>query len=360
MEIPLKSAAYGALVSFLACGVIIATQAWHGRFSHDHQDGVQKFHHTPTPRIGGLAVALGLLVAWACDKGVSRFQQADNLLGLILLAALPAFIAGSWEDVAKHVGVRERLLATMLSAFAAYWMTGYGIGHVDIWGLDRLLTWWPLSLAFTVLAVAGVANAYNIIDGFNGLSASSMLVSIVALIVLAYRVGDADLVYFGAIFAAVILGFLAWNYPFGRIFLGDGGAYTLGFLVAWMAVMVAARHPEISPWACLMVCGYPVMETIYTMLRRKLNGKNTGAPDSDHLHSLLKLQYISERYANWRPVFRNAMVAPYLLPFAITTAVCGVLFAHSTALLMITFLVLFAIFVLTHRRLANGKERMDL
>lgn len=354
MDIPLKSAAYGALTSFMACGLIIATQAWHGRYSHDHNEGVQKFHETPTPRIGGAAIALGLFVAWACNEGSYRFYQADSLLGLIFLAALPAFIAGAWEDLTKRVGIKERLLATMSSAFLAYLMTGYRIGSIDIWGIDTLLAWWPLSLVFTVLAVAGVANAYNIIDGFNGLSASNMLVSVIAIIVLSYRVGDIELVYFGAIIAGVILGFLAWNYPFGRIFMGDGGAYTLGFLIGWMAVMLPARHPEISPWACLLACGYPVMETVYTMVRRKINGQNAGEPDSAHLHSLVKLEYITERYSTLKPVLRNAMVAPYLLPFAILTAISGVVFAQNTYILIGVFLILFLVFVLTHRHLSNG------
>lgn len=354
MDIALKSVAYGALASFVASGAIIATQAWHGHLSHDSHEGVQKFHEHPTPRIGGLAIAFGLLVAWICDEVNPRLIQADGLLAVILLAALPAFVAGGWEDLTKRVGVTQRLLATMGSALLAYFLTGYRIDSLDVWGLDALLSWVPISVLFTVFAVAGVANAYNIIDGFNGLSASSMLVSIIAMVVLAYQAGDVELVYFGTIFAGVILGFLVWNYPFGRIFLGDGGAYVLGFLIAWMAVMLPARHPEISPWACLMACGYPVMETLYTMLRRKLNGQKTGAPDSAHLHSLVKLELIRQKYANWRPVFRNAMVAPYLLPFAITTAVLGVLLAHHTIALVIAFFVLFIIFVLTHRRLSNN------
>ena len=185
---------------------------------------------------------------------------------------------GILEDFTKQVSVRVRLIATMLSGLLAYAFTGYGIFRLDVPGIDQLLTWAPFCILFTAFAVAGVANAYNIIDGFNGLTAAAMIVAVAAMSAIAFEVGDFELIYFGLIYIASIMGFMAWNYPLGRLFLGDGGAYAMGFLIAWLAVMLPARHPEVSPWASLMACGYPVMETIYTMLRRYLANKIRARP----------------------------------------------------------------------------------
>ena len=359
MIISLKSASYAALASFLACGLILLTRRWHDRFTLDGNHGVQKVHETLVPRIGGLGLLIGLITGWWVQEDSAELIAADHLLGLTLLASIPAFAAGLMEDITKRVSVRSRLLATMASGIVAFWTTGYGINRVDIWGLDSLLAWAPVCALFTAFAVAGVANAYNIIDGFHGLTSAAMVVAVAAMSAIAYEVGDTELVYFSLIYIGAILGFMAWNYPLGRLFLGDGGAYAMGFLIAWLAVMLPARHPEVSPWASLMACGYPVMETIYTMLRRYLAQQNSGAPDALHLHSLVKKVVIRPRFQKVRAAIRNAMVTVTLMPFVAIIAATGVLFYRDTALLMLAFGFYFVIYILTHRALFNSKFAHD-
>ncbi len=359
MILSLKSAAYAALASFLMCGLILLTRRWHDRFTVDGHEGIQKVHTDPTPRIGGLGLMLGVLIGWWVDEQDAAIGDADNLLGWMLVASLPAFIFGLLEDLTKQVSVRKRLLATMASGVLAYVLCDCGITRLDLPWLDKALAWAPVSILFTAFAVAGVANAYNIIDGFNGLTAAAMIVALAALMAIAYEVGDAKLIYFATVYIGAIVGFMAWNYPLGRIFLGDGGAYAMGFLIAWMAVMLPARHPEISPWASLMACGYPVMETIYTMLRRKLTQKNSGAPDALHLHSLVKKVIIRPRFQQFRAAIRNAMVMITLLPFIALVAITGVVFYRDTALLMAAFAGYFALYVLSHRALFRSRFAHD-
>lgn len=359
MIISLKSASYAALASFLACGLILLTRRWHDRFSLDCNHGIQKVHETSVPRIGGLGLMIGLFTGWVVREDTAVLIAADQLLGLTLLASIPAFAAGLMEDITKRVSVRARLLATMASGVLAYCATDYCIGRVDIWGLDSLLAWAPVCVLFTAFAVAGVANSYNIIDGFNGLSSAAMVVAAAAMSAIAYEVGDTELVYFGLIYIAAILGFMAWNYPLGRLFLGDGGAYAMGFLVAWLAVMLPARHPEVSPWASLMACGYPVMETIYTMLRRWFTQQSSSAPDALHLHSLVKKVVIRPRLQKVRTVLRNAMVTVTLMPFVVIIAATGVVFYRDTTLLMSIFGLNFVVYIITHRALFKSKYAHD-
>ena len=355
MIISLKSAAYAALASFLVCGLILATRRWHGRFSEDGNHGVQKVHTDPTPRIGGLGLMVGMLTGWAVQEDAAALINADQLLGLSLLASLPALAFGLLEDLTKRVSVRVRLLATMVSGLLGFWLTGYCIGRLGLPGVDNVLAWVPLSVLFTAFAVSGVANAYNIIDGFNGLTSAAMIVAVAAMGSIAYEVGDTELVYFALVYIAAILGFMAWNYPLGRLFLGDGGAYAMGFLIAWMAVMLPARHPQVSPWASLMACGYPVMETVYSMIRRRLNHKKSGEPDAEHLHSLIKRVLIRPRFQRFRAVIRNAMVTVTLLPFVAVIAVTGVVLYRDTAALMVAFGVYFVLYVLSHRALFHSR-----
>src|SRR4029450_979221 len=96
--------------------------------------------------------------------------------------------------------------------------------------------------------------------GFNGLAAGSVAIMLGAMGLIAYSVGDAQLATVSFVLAAGALGFGAVNWPFGKIFLGDGGAYFLGFLLAWVAVLLPMRSPHVNAWATMLVCAYPVLE----------------------------------------------------------------------------------------------------
>ena len=265
----------------------MATQRWHGRFTLDPLGGVQKFHTSPTPRIGGLAIALGYAALWPTVPEALR-----PIWALIGIAGLPALGAGLAEDLTRRVGVRARLLATMAAGVAFALLTGYVMAKVDLPGVDWLLSFYLVALAFTGFAMGGVANAINIIDGFNGLAAGAMLIMLAAFGFVAHQVGD-DLVFGLALLnGALVLGFFLVNFPHGKIFLGDGGAYFCGFLLAALGVLLPARNPEISAWTAILICAYPVIETLASMRRKaKRNGHSVGQPDRVHFHMLAHRRY---------------------------------------------------------------------
>jgi len=300
------------IITFLVSVFLVLSKNWHGKLSLDTTDGVQKFHLHPTPRIGGIALFLGLICAWWLTSGATA-----QLLGQMLLASLPAFAAGLTEDLTKKVGVRDRLLATMLSAVAAWWFTGYSLTRVDVWGVDVLMAYLPVGVLFTAFAVAGVANATNIIDGFNGLASGTVMICFTALGLIAWEVGDIQLVQLCVIITVVIVGFFVVNFPLGKLFMGDGGAYLLGFLLAWVSVMLPMRNPQVSVWAPLLVCGYPVMETLFSMGRRYWNNSKAGQPDSEHFHSLIKVNVVNRFVPHLSQPVRNSLVAPFCWVFTV-------------------------------------------
>ena len=326
----------GFATAFSICVLLVLTKRWHGHLTLDGTDGVQKFHTAPTPRIGGLGLLLGLGAAWY--KLPTDGQVAD-LLGPMLLAGLPAYTLGTAEDLTKRVGVRERLLATMASGVLAWWISDISITRINVWGLDELLVWVPLSVAFTAFAVGGVANAVNIIDGFNGLASGTLIICYGAIGLIAHQAGDSDLAQLCLLLASVTAGFLLVNFPFGKIFLGDGGAYLMGFLLAWVAVLLLARNPTVSAWAPLLACGYPVLEVLFSIWRRHKRDLHPGHPDRLHLHSLVKARISRKQLGHWSPVLRNASVSPLMWLFALIPASLSVLFATSTIWLIGGFLV---------------------
>lgn len=338
-----------ALLSALAvAALLIFTQRWHGRFSHDHTQGVQKFHVHPTPRVGGLAIVAGLYAAaYHADAATAA------LLWPALFAGLPAFVFGLLEDLTRKVGVRERLLATMASGLLVWWLTGMSLGRLDVWGLDSVLTWLPASVLLTAVAVGGVANAINIIDGFNDLASGTAIIALLSLAAMAALSGDTALSTACILIAAATAGFFMFNFPWGKLFLGDGGAYTLGFLLAWMAVLLIERNPGVSPWAPLMACGYPIMETLYSMARRATNQCAATQPDCMHLHSLIKVRIIRPRLGHWPIHWRNAIVAPFGWMIATVTAGLGLLFMYNTAALIVSGMACLFAYSLWHRHLAR-------
>lgn len=339
LDIPHLPLAAGALTSLVLCLAIVLTHRWHGHWSLDHTNGVQKFHTQPTPRIGGVAVMLGGVIGWWLAPPL-----VDDVLRMILIASLPAFGFGLAEDLTRKVGVRERLLATMASGVLAWWLSGVSLTQIDVWGIDAMLAWVPLSVVFTAFAVSGIANAINIIDGFNGLAAGVILICLSSLGFIAFLAGDPVMAKVCFVLGGVTAGFLIINFPLGKIFLGDGGAYLLGFWLAWIAVMISMRNPHISPWSSLLACAYPITEVLFSVYRRRRRNHHPGHPDRLHLHSLIKSRITRKRMASSSLTMRNAAVSPYLWCLAAVPAFLAPLLRGHTSWLMLAFVGFFALY----------------
>ena len=341
----------GLTVSLVCSLLLVITTRWHGRFTLDATRGIQKFHSVPTPRIGGLAIMLGLIFACAFS---GTAQQA--LLAPLLAAAAPAFLFGIAEDMTRRVSIGARLIATMASGVACWVLTGAHIAAVGIPFFDTALAWLPLSILFTAFAVGGVANAVNIIDGFNGLAGGTVIIGLVALGFISLECGDPELAQLCFTVAAVTVGFLLVNFPFGKLFLGDGGAYLLGFLLAWLAVTLVHRNPDVSPWAPLLACAYPVFETVFTIVRRLWCRRHPGRPDSCHLHSLVKIAIAGRYFRRFSAPMRNALVSPFSWVLAAVPAALAVRFPHDSAALVQATLASFGLYLAFYWYVASASR----
>ncbi len=338
------------VLSFLVCLFvtlwIVRSSHFHGRFTADSDlTGVQKFHTVAVPRVGGVGIVLGVFIALSARY----FQNAEvaSFGLLLLLSALPAFLSGLTEDITKKVGVKIRLLATVLSAGLAGYFLNAWLSSVQILGIDDLMLAYPLAaIAITCFAVGGVANAFNIIDGYNGLSSMVAVIILAGIAYVAFQVGDSAILIAALAMIGALAGFLVWNYPRGLIFLGDGGAYLIGFWIAELSVLLTARHPEVSKWFPLLLCFYPIFETLFTIYRRVvLKRVHPGMPDASHLHQLIYMRIV--RWAITSndvdtKTQQNAMTSPYLWVLALLSVIPAVLFWRYHMVLK-GFAALFAI-----------------
>ena len=320
-QIPLST--YSAFaVSFIVALCIVLTKGWHGHVSYDQAHGVQKNHTSPTPRIGGAAVIVGVISAYGA---AGADKQA--LLGPLVLAGIPAFVFGFWEDITNRVSVRARLLATMFSGLLGYYITGYSLTHLALPVIDPLLSISFISLVVTAIAIGGVANAINIIDGANGLASGFTIIALIGYTCLAYCVGDTTLAFASLAIAAAIAGFFFVNWPFGKLFLGDGGAYFAGFSVAWIAVVLVERNTVISPFSVLLVCMHPITEVLFSIYRRKQRKLHPGHPDRHHLHTLVMLRYMKKLFPNGG---YNSLTGLAMALLSVPAVLWANFFKHST------------------------------
>lgn len=337
-----------AVVSMLVAVLLVATKHRHGHFSLDSELGVQKVHTDPTLRIGGVAIMAGVLAAYVMAEAGRK-----SLLGPLLLAGTPAFVFGLMEDLTKRVSVLVRLLATMACGVLGWGITGLSITDVNVPGLDWLLGFHAMSVAFTAFAVGGVANAINIIDGFNGLAAGTIIIILVSFALIAAAFGDVDLVRVSLMLVGVVLGFGLVNWPLGKIFLGDGGAYFMGFALAWLAVLVLARHPEVSAWSPMLVCGYPILEVFFSITRRRRRGLSAGMADRLHMHSLLNRRVVRRLLPRASNLIRNSATGAIMWIAALLPAVIAVNWPTDTPVLIFGFAVCALLYSSIYARLTQ-------
>jgi UDP-N-acetylmuramyl pentapeptide phosphotransferase/UDP-N-acetylglucosamine-1-phosphate transferase len=327
--------AIALVISFLGTLVIIRRSLAKPSRTADHDfSGPQKVHTRPVPRVGGLAIIVA--IATAAGIGLYGGHPAAPFLSLLLACSLPAFLAGFVEDLTKRVSPTQRLIATVVSALLGAWLLDAVITRTAIIGLDFLVQFTLIAVLVTAFVIAGVANAINIIDGFNGLASMCVVMMLAGIAYVAFEVGDRLVLVAAVVAIGAVLGFFAWNFPGGHIFLGDGGAYFLGYIVATLGVLLL-RHDEVSPLFPLLLCGYPITETLFSIYRRKLvRGMSPGQPDGLHLHTLffkrvmrLPWRGTGER----RKAVRNSMTSPYLWGMCGLAVVPAVVWWNSTTAL---------------------------
>jgi len=346
------------IVSAVVTFFVVRSARAHGHFSADaDMSGPQKFHAMPVPRIGGIGIVVGLAGALL----VARLLRGDGMaLGLALVgSAAPAFLAGFAEDLTKTQSPRRRLFFTAVSAALAAWMLGAVITRTDIPGIDWLVTFIIPAWVLTIFAVAGVANSINIIDGFNGRAAMCVVMMLGSIAYVAFQSQDPVVGLCALAGLGAVMGFFVWNFPAGLIFLGDGGAYFLGFYVAELSVLLLHRNPQVSPLCPLLMCIYPITETVFSMYRRKVvRGRPVGVPDGVHLHSLIYRRLmrwaVGDRTAKVLTK-RNSMTAPYLWLLCMASVVPAMIFWNNSAVLA-AFIVLFsATYVFLYARIVRFK-----
>lgn len=244
-------------------------------------------HKKPTPLLGGIAIFLSFLF------GFILFGNQNPLMISILIASFLILLLGIFDDI-KPIKARYKFVIHILVALIVVFYGGLKLTHVDIFSLSLNFKW--MSPYVTILIIVGIINAVNLIDGLDGLCAGIssiyfLTIGVIALILNKFNGLDIILSF---IMLGSTLGFLVFNFPPAKIFMGDTGSTFLGLMISVIMLLGFKTVTLTSLLIPLVLLILPITDTLFAIIRRALNKKPIGQADKEHIHHQL-LKHLSTR-----------------------------------------------------------------
>ncbi|MBX7209104.1 MAG: undecaprenyl/decaprenyl-phosphate alpha-N-acetylglucosaminyl 1-phosphate transferase [Verrucomicrobiaceae bacterium] len=309
--------AVAAFIAALTTMFILKTQQSIGM---DQPDARRKMHEKPISRLGGGAIFLALVV------GFLLALQAEGIewgrWWPVMLCNMLVFAVGFFDDL-KALGAKTKLVGQIGASLILY---ALGVS-IDIlsnpFGEGSINLGW-LSLPLTLIWLVAIPNIVNLIDGMDGLATGFGLFVSLTLAFVGYLSGQPDVVYACVVMSGALAGFLIFNFPPAKIFLGDGGAYLIGFYIASVSVLSSNKGSIIAALLVMMVAlGVPILDTLFAIMRRAIRGVPIFKADAEHIHHRLILLGYSKG---------QALVALYAVCFALSLVGLSILLTKGLAL----------------------------
>lgn len=253
----------------------------------------RRVNKKPMPTIGGL----GIFVSYNIGSFILlRNQFPTHELFSILLASSTIVLTGLIDDILE-LKPRQKMLGIFIAALIIYFLAGIRMNEVSLPFIGKFyLGWW--SLPITVFWILALTNAVNLIDGLDGLATGVSMISLTTMGIVGYFFLHTHNLYVPIsclLLAACLLGFLPYNFHPAKIFLGDTGALYIGFMIAVLSLKGLKNVTFISLLVPIIILGVPITDTIYAMIRRKLNHHPISQADKHHLHHQLMAMGLTHR-----------------------------------------------------------------
>lgn len=273
-------AVYSSVLALLLATVLVPVFAhFAGPLGLLDRPGPRKIHHDSVPRVGGIAIATGALVAVAV-----WLPFRAEIVGYVL-GALVIFIAGLFDD-RLDLDYRVKFAFQILGVLIVIYIGDVQLTRIPFFEGVSMPVW--LGVPLTVVVLVAITNAINLSDGMDGLAGGTSLLATGTFGYMAYAGGDLLVAVLALCVMGAILGFLRYNTHPARVFMGDSGSQFLGFSVAVLAILVIEKSDTgVSPLAPVLVLGLPIIDTLQVMTRRIVAGRSPFSPDRQHLHHRL-------------------------------------------------------------------------
>lgn len=287
-------------------------------------------HEYQTLRVGGIGTFIGLLLIYL-------YADINNIL-YFLIYFTPIFFFSIFEDLFGNTRASLRLISIFISSVIYIIFVGT-INNLDI-SANFVNNYYFLAL-LTVIAISAITNSFNFIDGLNGLAIFSYISIITSLFVVLYfnnGTVNNNLLFF----ICIPLPFLIFNFPTGKFFLGDTGAYLLGFISSIVVIDYFNYYEIFYSWSAVLIFSYPISETLFTIIRRIISKKSPIEPDSYHLHTLIyKLLKDKLKIKN---AYINSASTIFMLPIFSAGPIANCLFygnLNMTVISIFAFIIMY-------------------
>lgn len=259
----------------------------------------RRVHTLPIPRLGGVAVFASVLVAFAvlpfADTLVTQTFRATNTeLVIILIPATLMLFFGIYDDL-RGASAAKKFLAQGCAGLLLYWMGGR-IDSFSLPFIGLIDPHWTIDMLVTVVWTIGVTNAFNLIDGVDGLATGAALFASLVMLVVSLLNGDPFTIIIAVALAGSLTGFLRYNFNPASIFLGDSGSLFIGFTLAALSILGMQKATTTAAVTIpLLAFGMPFVDTAFSMVRRFIAGRPIFTGDRDHIHHKLLERGWSQR-----------------------------------------------------------------
>ena len=342
-----------AISFFFSLFFILVARYIFDRRGEKDLNAIQSAHDDIVPRLGGLAVFLTIFLFFCTlnSEFLTPILSTDFDFGsfnFLMVSVFPIFFIGLIEDLGFSMKPFKRLMASIISGALVIWYFEVWVQGLGIPLLDNLLSFGLIGITFTLIATSGVVNAFNLIDGLNGLASFIGISTAISLSVIAFEINQVEVLRFLFMFSACILGFMLLNFPAGKIFLGDAGAYTIGHLLVWSAIILVNQSSDISPFAILLIFFWPVADTLLAIWRRWKHKRRADQPDRLHFHQVI-MRLLEIRFFGRAQRRRSNPIATLILsPFIVFPQIIGVVFWNNFVMTVLFSIIMIITFVITY------------
>jgi UDP-N-acetylmuramyl pentapeptide phosphotransferase/UDP-N-acetylglucosamine-1-phosphate transferase len=304
------------------------------KFGLKKYQGVQRVHVGEVPRTGGLISVIGIFLYWMiCTHG-----KAMPFLEALLISSIPLVVISIKEDFFHNTRASSRLLMMFLSCFLFFYLYDINFPQIEFPGLGPLIdSSIFMRWLFFAVSVVVIINGNNLIDGANGLMPMSIIMQSISLFFICLSSQDMTNMIRLIYILTPMLIFLLFNYPWGKVFMGDLGAYFFGFFISLLTIVIFGEHPDLPTWGAVIILFYPALELLFSVCRKIYEGKNPMQPDPHHLH--LKMFYFLKQ-EGMKSRVSNGLVMPCIaliwgMPFVLVVWVYQSLTLTIIALFML-------------------------
>lgn len=314
----------------------------HLRVFEKYYDTPQKIHNDFVPPFGGLIIFISFFICIKVFGSKIEFLSMEIFLPVFFI-----LLIGLIEDMFNNTKPIIRLIVIFGSSFYFVFVNQNNLPELDIKFINILFVKIPLlEILFYSIGLTALSNGFNMIDGMNGLAsltAISVLIGLGSILQLTniFYIYQREIVTF----SVIIFAFLVLNFPFGKIFLGDAGAYGLGWILGIIIIKIFSLN-ILNTWGAVIILFYPLMEVSFSTIRKLFQKKNPLYPDLDHLH--LKIYYTLKG-----PVFRskefNSFTTLSLMPLWFMPSILIVwtfFYSHLTFIALILMIFIYIYFYL--------------